>query len=124
MEFLQPRSLSEAIAAKAEHPAAVPIAGGTDVMVEIDFDARRPEALLDLNRISGLTSWQRSNGRVRVGAGSPGWTSPAPWPPVRLDVLELAAPHAPYGLRGVGEPPTISSTPAVVAAIRRPPTGT
>jgi xanthine dehydrogenase D subunit len=29
-------------------------------------------------------------------------------PPVRLDVLELADPHAPYGLRGVGEPPTIS----------------
>jgi CO/xanthine dehydrogenase Mo-binding subunit len=39
-------------------------------------------------------------------------------PPVRLDVLELADPHAPYGLRGVGEPPTISSTPAIVAAIR------
>jgi xanthine dehydrogenase D subunit len=39
-------------------------------------------------------------------------------PTVRLDVLELADPHAPYGLRGVGEPPTISSTPAVVAAIR------
>jgi CO/xanthine dehydrogenase Mo-binding subunit len=39
-------------------------------------------------------------------------------PPVKLDVLELADPNAPYGLRGVGEPPTISSTPAVVAAIR------
>jgi xanthine dehydrogenase D subunit len=39
-------------------------------------------------------------------------------PPMRLDILELADPHAPYGLRGVGEPPTISSTPAIVAAIR------
>jgi xanthine dehydrogenase D subunit len=39
-------------------------------------------------------------------------------PPMPVDVLELADPHAPYGLRGVGEPPTISSTPAVVAAIR------
>jgi xanthine dehydrogenase D subunit len=39
-------------------------------------------------------------------------------PPMQVDVLELADPHAPYGLRGVGEPPTISSTPAVVAAIR------
>ncbi|HEX6521641.1 MAG TPA: molybdopterin cofactor-binding domain-containing protein [Streptosporangiaceae bacterium] len=39
-------------------------------------------------------------------------------PPVRLDVLELADPHAPYGLRGVGEPPAISSTPAIAAAIR------
>ena len=39
-------------------------------------------------------------------------------PPMAVDVLELADPHAPYGLRGVGEPPTISSTPAIVAAIR------
>jgi xanthine dehydrogenase D subunit len=39
-------------------------------------------------------------------------------PPMQVDVLELADPHAPYGLRGVGEPPTISSTPAIVAAIR------
>ncbi len=39
-------------------------------------------------------------------------------PPMRVEVLELADPHAPYGLRGVGEPPTISSTPAIVAAIR------
>jgi xanthine dehydrogenase D subunit len=39
-------------------------------------------------------------------------------PPMRLDILELPDPHAPYGLRGVGEPPTISSTPAIVAAVR------
>jgi xanthine dehydrogenase D subunit len=39
-------------------------------------------------------------------------------PPMHLDILELPDPHAPYGLRGVGEPPTISSTPAIVAAVR------
>src|SRR5690606_11357460 len=39
-------------------------------------------------------------------------------PPMQVDVLELADPHAPYGLRGVGEPPTISLTPAIVAAVR------
>ena len=39
-------------------------------------------------------------------------------PPMQVQVLELADPHAPYGLRGVGEPPTISSTPAVVSALR------
>ncbi|WP_327005139.1 xanthine dehydrogenase subunit D [Dactylosporangium sp. NBC_01737] len=39
-------------------------------------------------------------------------------PPMQIDVLELGDPDAPYGLRGVGEPPTISSTPAIVAAIR------
>ncbi|WTW94999.1 xanthine dehydrogenase subunit D [Streptomycetaceae bacterium NBC_01309] len=39
-------------------------------------------------------------------------------PPMRIDVLERADPHAPYGLRGIGEAPTLSSTPAVVSAIR------
>jgi len=39
-------------------------------------------------------------------------------PPVRMDILELGDPTSPYGLKGVGEPPTISSGPAIVAAIR------
>ncbi|QIS11699.1 xanthine dehydrogenase family protein molybdopterin-binding subunit [Nocardia arthritidis] len=39
-------------------------------------------------------------------------------PPQRLDILENPDPRAPYGLRGAGEPPTLSSTPAIVAAIR------
>ncbi len=39
-------------------------------------------------------------------------------PPVRMDILELGDPNSPFGLKGVGEPPTISSGPAIVAAIR------
>ncbi|CAL9595622.1 xanthine dehydrogenase family protein molybdopterin-binding subunit [Streptomyces sp. enrichment culture] len=39
-------------------------------------------------------------------------------PTIPVDVLELADDHAPYGLRGAGEAPTLSSTPAVLAAIR------
>jgi xanthine dehydrogenase D subunit len=39
-------------------------------------------------------------------------------PPMQIEVLEYPDPNAPYGLRGVGEPPTISSGPAVAAAIR------
>ena len=39
-------------------------------------------------------------------------------PSVRMEILELSDPEAPYGLKGVGEPPTISSTPAIVAALR------
>jgi CO/xanthine dehydrogenase FAD-binding subunit len=68
VEFLQPGSWAEALAAKAEQPAALPIAGGTDVMVELNFDARRPGALLDLTRIPELTRWSADNGRVRLGA--------------------------------------------------------
>ncbi|MBV9607530.1 MAG: 2-oxo-4-hydroxy-4-carboxy-5-ureidoimidazoline decarboxylase, partial [Solirubrobacterales bacterium] len=39
-------------------------------------------------------------------------------PPMRIEILEHADPEAPYGLKGVGEPPHISTPPAVVAAIR------
>jgi CO/xanthine dehydrogenase FAD-binding subunit len=69
MEFLQPRGLQEALAAKAERPDAVPIAGGTDVMVELNFDRRRPAAVLDLTGAEELAAWERDDGRLRVGAG-------------------------------------------------------
>src|SRR3712207_1456681 len=39
-------------------------------------------------------------------------------PSVRAEIRELASPDSPYGLKGVGEPPTIASTPAIVAALR------
>ncbi|GAA5613414.1 xanthine dehydrogenase family protein subunit M [Streptomyces platensis] len=68
MDFLRPASWEEALAAKAEHPTAVPIAGGTDVMVEINFDHRRPEYLLDLNRIGDLSEWEVGDKTVRLGA--------------------------------------------------------
>ena len=71
MDFLRPASWEEALAAKAEHPTAVPIAGGTDVMVEINFDHRRPEYLLDLNRIGDLSEWEVGEESVRLGASVP-----------------------------------------------------
>ena len=69
MEFLSPTSLTDALAARAEHPGAVPIAGGTDVMVELNFDRHRPPALLDLTRVPELATWDRDDGRIRLGAG-------------------------------------------------------
>ncbi|MPY51830.1 FAD binding domain-containing protein [Streptomyces acidicola] len=71
MDFLRPASWEEALAAKAEHPTAVPIAGGTDVMVEINFDHRRPEYLLDLTRIGDLYEWEAGEHSVRLGASVP-----------------------------------------------------
>jgi CO/xanthine dehydrogenase FAD-binding subunit len=69
MEFLQPQSWADALAAKSAAPDAVPIAGGTDVMVELNFARRRPAVLLDLSRVRELAGWSASNGRLRVGAG-------------------------------------------------------
>ncbi len=58
MDFFQPTSWADALAVKAEMPDAVPLSGGTDVMVELNFDARRPPALLDLTRIAELDRWE------------------------------------------------------------------
>ena len=69
MDFLRPTSWPDALAAKAEHPDAVPIAGGTDVMVELNFDQRRPPVLLDLTAVDELAEWDEADGRVRLGAG-------------------------------------------------------
>lgn len=71
MEFVRPTSLDDALAVKAEHPDAVPIAGGTDVMVELNFDARRPRVLLDLTAVPELAVWDRDGDAVRIGAGVP-----------------------------------------------------
>ncbi|MFI1884550.1 FAD binding domain-containing protein [Streptomyces jumonjinensis] len=71
MDFLRPASWEDALAAKAAHPDAVPIAGGTDVMVEINFDHRRPEYLMDLGRIGELSDWEVGADTVRLGASVP-----------------------------------------------------
>jgi len=68
VEVFTPRSLEEALRLKAEQPSAVPIEGGTDVMVELNFDRARPEALLNLNEVAELRGWSRDNGLLRLGA--------------------------------------------------------
>jgi CO/xanthine dehydrogenase FAD-binding subunit len=69
MDVLTPRSLREALELKARHPDALPIQGGTDVMVELNFDRTRPELLLNLNEVPELRGWSRENGALRLGAG-------------------------------------------------------
>jgi CO/xanthine dehydrogenase FAD-binding subunit len=71
VEFLRPATLTEALAIKAERPDAVPIAGGTDIMVELNFDHRRPDTLLDLTRLAELAEWSQVDGDIRLGAGVP-----------------------------------------------------
>ncbi len=69
MDVLTPRSLEEALELKAEHPDALPIQGGTDVMVALNFDRARPGVLLNLNEVTELRGWSRENGSLRLGAG-------------------------------------------------------
>src|SRR5215212_6713734 len=69
VDVLTPRSLDEALRLKSERPEAVPIQGGTDVMVELNFDRGRPAALLNLNEVPELRGWSRDNGSLRLGSG-------------------------------------------------------
>jgi CO/xanthine dehydrogenase FAD-binding subunit len=69
MEVLLPHSLDEALAMKGERPEATPIAGGTDLMVDLNFGRRRPVAMIDLTRVAELASWREENGHVFLGSG-------------------------------------------------------
>lgn len=69
MDVLTPRSLDEALRLKSDDPDAVPIQGGTDLMVALNFDRTRPEAILNLNEVAELRGWSRENGALRLGAG-------------------------------------------------------
>ena len=68
MDVLKPRSLDEALGLKAELPGARFVQGGTDVLVELNFDRSRPSALINLNEVSELRGWSRENGNVTMGA--------------------------------------------------------
>ena len=69
VEILVPDTWEQALAMKAAQPEAVPIAGGTDLMVALNFDRARPQAILDLTRVPELRDWGADDGRLRVGAG-------------------------------------------------------
>jgi CO/xanthine dehydrogenase FAD-binding subunit len=69
MEFLQPSKWREALEMRSAHPGATALWGGTDVMVELNFARRRPEALLDLTRVDELSHWSAEDGWLRIGAG-------------------------------------------------------
>src|SRR5262249_14895728 len=69
MDVLTPGTLDEALRLKAEHPDAWPIQGGTDVMVALNFDRGRPEAMLNLNEVKELRGYTRENGALRLASG-------------------------------------------------------
>src|SRR3954453_6508037 len=69
MELLQPDDWSEALELKAANPMALPIWGGTDVMVDVNFGRARAEAILDLTRVRALAEWAERDGLMRIGAG-------------------------------------------------------
>ena len=69
MEFFKPKTIEEALSIKSENPDATCLQGGTDLMVEINFDRKRPVALLDLSSIPQLREWTVDGNSIRLGSG-------------------------------------------------------
>jgi CO/xanthine dehydrogenase FAD-binding subunit len=69
VQVLRPRDLEEALAMRRDH-ACLPLAGGTDVMVELNFDRHRPETILDLTGVAELRESSRIGDGLRIGAGT------------------------------------------------------
>jgi CO/xanthine dehydrogenase FAD-binding subunit len=69
MEVITPATLLEALALLAEHPDAVPLAGGTDLLVALNFGRERPPRVISLRRLDDLREVRVEGGRVRCGAG-------------------------------------------------------
>ena len=65
VEFVRPQNLDEALEAKAEMPSAELLAGGTDLMVEVNLAHHRPGAVVSLSGVAEIEEWDGS----RVGAG-------------------------------------------------------
>jgi len=70
VHFLQPTSWDEALEARAELPGGLPVAGGTDVMVDLNFRRCHPAALIDLGRVPGLGEVSADGGWLRIGAAA------------------------------------------------------
>jgi CO/xanthine dehydrogenase FAD-binding subunit len=65
METLLPRDLDEALAAIAAAPDATVLAGGTDLMVQVNHQGLRPQVVIAIRRVPELREWE---GRF-IGAG-------------------------------------------------------
>jgi CO/xanthine dehydrogenase FAD-binding subunit len=72
MTMAVPTTVDEVVGLLADHPTATLLAGGTDLMVEINDGYRRPDDMvIALNRVADLRAWRhdRERGTVTVGAG-------------------------------------------------------
>jgi CO/xanthine dehydrogenase FAD-binding subunit len=65
---LIPRTLPEAVTALADDPSLTVIAGGTDLMVDLNYGRRRPTRVLSLRRLAELRGWRVDGDEVVLGA--------------------------------------------------------
>lgn len=71
MPVLRPTSVDQLLDILANDPSASLLAGGTDLMVEVNLHGRRPATVVSLRSLDELTEWSHRSGRVTIGAGLP-----------------------------------------------------
>src|SRR5437588_5033639 len=97
MDVLTPRTLDEALRLRADRPGAVPIQGGTDLMVELNFDRRRPDVMINLNEVEELRGWSHENASLRLASG-------LTYPEIEHSELASLLPALAEAARTVGSP--------------------
>lgn len=71
MSIFLPRSLDEALSTLSLHPHSRLLAGGTDTMVEVNFNHFSPTSVIALRHVKEISTWSQSKGFVHIGAGLP-----------------------------------------------------
>lgn len=94
-----PRSLDEALSLAHDLPHAHLLGGGTDLMVEVNFNRKRPDDVIALRHVRELSTWSidESQGEVTIGAG-------VPYSTMETGALAAAVPALAEAARTVGSP--------------------
>ena len=99
MTVLLPKTLAEATAMLADDTSATLLSGGTDLMVEINFNHRKPDSVIALRHVEELQSWSinEKDGTVFIGAS-------VPYKTMETGPLATAIPALAQAARTVGSP--------------------
>jgi CO/xanthine dehydrogenase FAD-binding subunit len=99
MSVVIPHTLAEACVALQDNPQSTLLSGGTDLMVEVNFNHRRPTDVIVLRHIAELSEWtiNHETGTVHIGAG-------VPYAEMENGALALAVPALAAAARTVGSP--------------------
>lgn len=97
MPVLTPRTIADATASLAAHPDAQILGGGTDFMVEVNFNHRKPSTVVALGGIEELRQWSNNGSTVFIGAG-------VTWQDIEKGPVSALLPALAEAARTVGSP--------------------
>lgn len=97
MPVLTPTSITEATELLAAHPDAQILSGGTDFMVEVNFNHRKPGTVLSLASVAELRTWHETGDDIYIGAG-------VTWQDIEQGPVSRLLPALAEAARTVGSP--------------------